>query len=439
MASSAEERLKKTKVDYTKLITPAKSNFSSELSKNKKLKTYKTPTTGRVNSYTPLAAEQNLQAVKNQQYISQLGAGATESIIDQADAENANINIHNQNVDRKMRQEELARKAAEAEAKLAAAKHRLKSVGGSDGSAFSMDGISYGAVDSGSIAGMRYKDPRGNTGVISNEQARNISKALEIATKRGSSDYVKQIMIATMMAESGARNLKGGDRDSAGLFQQRPSQGWGSFSQVTDINYSTNKFLNALKPNVGKGGSGWMDAQLTQRSAYRNGSNYKVYWNFAGQVVAKQNNPIAASKASNTKLDKWINNNVGKYHDYDKAYGTQCVDLFRYYVQFLGRKQPSSMKLGGGARSLWQSPQNAAEMRSAGFKQVGRNSAGAKGDIAVFGGGLGSGYGHVGVVVRDNGNGTVQLMNSNSSTVGNGKPTNIITISKKHLLGYWRP
>lgn len=420
-------------VDYNKIIKPAKSNFNAELEKNKKLQAYKTPSTGRVNSFTPLAYKQNEQLVKNQGYISQLGGGATESVVAQHDIENANINVHNQNVDRKVLAEEQARKAAEAQEKLRRAQHQLNASGGNPGGEFNTDGIGGGGFNAdANLVGMSY----GKGGKLNESQANNLKAALAVADKRGASAYEKQVMVATIMAETNARNLSGGDRDSAGLFQQRPSQGWGTHAQVTNIDYSTNKFLNALKPNLGKGGSGWMDAQKTQRSAFSDGSNYKVYWSFAEQVVAKtQANPVGAKLANNTKLDKWINTNIGKYHDYDKAYGTQCVDLFRYYLQYKGVSQVSSV---GGAKNIMANPKIASQMKARGFKQIGKNSNGAKGDIAVFGGGLGSGYGHVGIVVGDNGNGTVRVMNSNSSTVGNGKATNIVNISKKHLLGYWR-
>lgn len=431
----AEKRIKDTRVDYTKVITPAKSNFKTELSNNKKLKNFDTPVLGRVNSFTPLAARQNEQLVRNQQSIANLGAGTNESIIRQAEIENANINTHNLNVERKMEQERLQREAELARKKMEEAQWALKNRGGNPGGEFSMDGI---GGDGGSILGMKFRDPRGNTGTIGKAQADNIARALEIATARGESDYAKQVMIATMMAESGARNLSGGDRDSAGLFQQRPSQGWGSLKQVTDVNYSVNKFLDALEPNLGKGGSGWMDAQRTQRSAYRDGSNYKVYWSFAQKVVSTYANPVASSVKSNTKLDKWINTNVGKYHDYDRAYGTQCVDLFRYYLQYQGRGQVGSMGGSGGAKELWGRARG-AEMSKMGYKRISSSGRTVKGDIAVFDGTLGSGYGHVGIVVKDNGDGTVMLMNSNSSTVGNGKATNIVRISKKGLLGYWRP
>ena len=76
------------------------------------------------------------------------------------------------------------------------------------------------------------------------------------------------IAIATAMQESKVRNVKFGDRDSLGLFQQRPSQGWGTAEQILDPEYSTNKFYDALEKIKGYAS---MDiaqaAQKVQRSA----------------------------------------------------------------------------------------------------------------------------------------------------------------------------
>ena len=56
------------------------------------------------------------------------------------------------------------------------------------------------------------------------------------------------IALATAMQESGLRNLgdlgAGNDHDSLGLFQQRPSQGWGTPAQVMDPVYATGKFYD---------------------------------------------------------------------------------------------------------------------------------------------------------------------------------------------------
>lgn len=73
--------------------------------------------------------------------------------------------------------------------------------------------------------------------------------------------------IITAMQESSLRNLGGGDRDSAGLFQQRPSQGWGSLAEVTNPIYATRKFFTTLKGVSNRGSMQmWQAAQAVQRS-----------------------------------------------------------------------------------------------------------------------------------------------------------------------------
>ncbi len=54
------------------------------------------------------------------------------------------------------------------------------------------------------------------------------------------------IAVATAMQESSLRNLDHGDRDSVGLFQQRPSQGWGTVEQLMDPVYAAGKFYDKL-------------------------------------------------------------------------------------------------------------------------------------------------------------------------------------------------
>ena len=77
------------------------------------------------------------------------------------------------------------------------------------------------------------------------------------------------IAVATAMQESSLVNLTGGDRDSVGLFQQRPSQGWGTPEQLHDPTYAAGKFYDKLLTVAG-----WQTmplteaAQAVQRSAY---------------------------------------------------------------------------------------------------------------------------------------------------------------------------
>ncbi len=67
-----------------------------------------------------------------------------------------------------------------------------------------------------------------------------------MSVQRGLPARAASIGIATAMQESKLRNLDYGDRDSLGLFQQRPSQGWGTAEQLRDPVYATNAFFDVL-------------------------------------------------------------------------------------------------------------------------------------------------------------------------------------------------
>ncbi|MET7684379.1 C40 family peptidase [Streptomyces sp. NPDC005423] len=67
------------------------------------------------------------------------------------------------------------------------------------------------------------------------------------------------IALATAMQESRLRNLNYGDRDSLGLFQQRPSQGWGNAERIRDPTYASEQFYKHLLKV-----SGWQQMTVTQ-------------------------------------------------------------------------------------------------------------------------------------------------------------------------------
>jgi hypothetical protein len=81
---------------------------------------------------------------------------------------------------------------------------------------------------------------------MSTEQAENASIIAAVAARRGLPARAISIAIATAYQESKLENVEGGDRDSLGLFQQRPSQGWGTPKQIMDPYYATNAFYDAL-------------------------------------------------------------------------------------------------------------------------------------------------------------------------------------------------
>lgn len=78
------------------------------------------------------------------------------------------------------------------------------------------------------------------------EQAQNAATIAAVGKRMGLPDHAVTIALATALQESGLRNLPYGDRDSLGLFQQRPSQGWGTVAQVRDPVHASNAFYDAL-------------------------------------------------------------------------------------------------------------------------------------------------------------------------------------------------
>jgi hypothetical protein len=81
------------------------------------------------------------------------------------------------------------------------------------------------------------------------------------------------IAVATAMQESGLENISYGDRDSLGLFQQRPSMGWGTAAQITTPSYAADAFLAALAAHqkadpAWAGEPLWATAQAVQKSGF---------------------------------------------------------------------------------------------------------------------------------------------------------------------------
>ncbi|WP_203336110.1 hypothetical protein [Nocardioides limicola] len=111
-----------------------------------------------------------------------------------------------------------------------------------------------------------------HTVTLTLEQAENAAIIAAIGVRRGLPARAVTIALATAYQESKILNLDYGDRDSLGLFQQRPSQGWGTPEQVQDPVYAANAFYDALErlPNYRE-----MDindaAQAVQRSGHPQG------------------------------------------------------------------------------------------------------------------------------------------------------------------------
>ncbi|MGY1835338.1 hypothetical protein ACI79P_09525 [Blastococcus sp. SYSU DS0510] len=99
----------------------------------------------------------------------------------------------------------------------------------------------------------------GSSVTLSAEQMQNAATIAQVGRDRGLPDRAVVIALATAMQESTLRNLDYGDRDSLGLFQQRPSQGWGTPEQVQDPVYAAGQFYDRLVTVPG-----WETGRLTE-------------------------------------------------------------------------------------------------------------------------------------------------------------------------------
>jgi hypothetical protein len=84
------------------------------------------------------------------------------------------------------------------------------------------------------------------TAALDAEQSANAALIAAVGQARDMSPRAVTIALATAMQESKLRNLNYGDRDSLGLFQQRPSQDWGTAEQIMDPLYSAGEFYREL-------------------------------------------------------------------------------------------------------------------------------------------------------------------------------------------------
>jgi len=110
----------------------------------------------------------------------------------------------------------------------------------------------------------------GDVTLLNDEMRANAAVIVRVGRELGVPDYGIVIALATAMQESTLRNLTWGDRDSVGLFQQRPSSGWGSVEQLTTPDYAARLFYGGpSNPNAGYTRglldiSGWQSMSLAQ-------------------------------------------------------------------------------------------------------------------------------------------------------------------------------
>jgi len=109
----------------------------------------------------------------------------------------------------------------------------------------------------------------GSIPTLDEEQRAIVSRIIAIGREENLPPRAWQIAIQAGMTESGLRNLDYGDRDSLGIFQMRPSMGWGTPEQLQDVDYQIRKFYSVLR-----GVDGWQTmrpgdaAQAVERSGF---------------------------------------------------------------------------------------------------------------------------------------------------------------------------
>ncbi|GAA1904524.1 heavy metal transporter [Streptomyces sodiiphilus] len=134
------------------------------------------------------------------------------------------------------------------------------------------------------------------------QQAANAATIQAVASSRGLPERAVTIALATAMQESSLRNIDYGDRDSLGLFQQRPSMGWGSEEEIMDPVYAAGQFYDHLVQIPGYTTMPLTEAaQMVQRSAFPD--EYAKHEPQAAMLTAALTGRAAASLYCTSAMD----------------------------------------------------------------------------------------------------------------------------------------
>ncbi len=127
--------------------------------------------------------------------------------------------------------------------------------------------------------------PDGEGWQLAVSQASIAATIAGVADRRAMPERALTIAYATALQESDLANLPYGDLDSVGVFQQRPSQGWGTVKQIEDPVYASTRFFAALATVPGYLHMPIYEAaQAVQRSA--DGQAYAQWATTGAQLAA---------------------------------------------------------------------------------------------------------------------------------------------------------
>lgn len=130
-------------------------------------------------------------------------------------------------------------------------------------------------------------------------------------------------------------------------------------------------------------------------------------------------------------IQEWMNNVNGKIIDMDGAYGGQCWDLWSSYARNVyGIPAADTNTVDGYAASVYTARYDRSRALQNTFSREAGNYTPGYGDVAFWNG---NGMNHVAIVVRDNGNGTLETMSQNPNKAG------YVTLTKNGIVGYFHP
>lgn len=130
-------------------------------------------------------------------------------------------------------------------------------------------------------------------------------------------------------------------------------------------------------------------------------------------------------------IQEWMNNVNGKIIDMDGAYGGQCWDLWSNYARNVyGIPAADTNTVDGYAASVYTTRYDRSRALQNTFIREAGTYTPVYGDVAFW---HGNGMNHVAIVVRDNGNGTLETMSQNPNKAG------YVTLTKNGIIGYFHP
>lgn len=176
-------------------------------------------------------------------------------------------------------------------------------------------------------------------------------KIYEIGQNRKISAKMMLAIFEAGWVESWLNNLNCGDRDSIGIFQMRPSMGWGTYAQLQDVTYQVNKWLDVATPLEARSSTAGSLAQAVERSGYPSRYDQSeatarkfineaaqpygaiaTLWNQLGGATGSLGGPMTAETTYNNTSARYVQFSNGIA--FTSTRGTFAIwgDNYRYWV-----------------------------------------------------------------------------------------------------------